>query len=177
MDMTAKEVLDVIVRRTKDAVVPEITLQDQHVKEAYDAYIHDKQECEWRGKEGPCRPYSKDSSFRRIDALVVRGDQRAAIEIKVTHSDFLRETDAKRRPWIPIVHRFVYVCPEGVIQPHEVPEGCGLQWVVEDPYNRGPRFRRLETKKRATINKNPEPVPNQLFVNLCYRVAKMPRAD
>jgi len=172
--MTAAEVLEVITRCIKDAVVPELTLMDPFVQRAYEEYYHDKQTCEFKGKEGPCRPFSKDPGFRRIDALIVRGDQRTAVEIKVSHSDFLRETDAKRRPWLPIVHRFVYVCPANVIQPHEVPQGCGLQWVVEDAYGRGPKFRTLETKKRAVINKNPDPIPNQLFVSLCYRASRIP---
>lgn len=174
--MTAKEVLEVLTRNTKDAVVPEIVLNDPYVKAQQDAYDHDRRTVAYRDKEGPCRPGPgpQDSWFRRIDALIVNGSQRTAIEIKVSHVDFLRETDAKRRPWLPIVHRFVYVCPAEVIQPSEVPDGCGLWWVVEDPRGRGHGYRKLEIKKRATINKNPDPIPPQIVVALCYRVAKLP---
>jgi len=51
-----------------------------------------------------------------------------ALEIKVTHEDFLRELaePRKRIPAMSIAHRFAFVAPAGVIPKNEVPEGCGL---------------------------------------------------
>ena len=51
-----------------------------------------------------------------------------ALEIKVTHEDFLRELSdpRKRIPAMDIAHRFAFVAPAGVIQKNEIPEGCGL---------------------------------------------------
>ena len=51
-----------------------------------------------------------------------------ALEIKVTHEDFLRELSdpRKRIPAMDISHRFAFVAPAGIIQKDEIPEGCGL---------------------------------------------------
>lgn len=85
------------------------------------------------------------SSDRRIDAFAMRISSGVikektrgvtggrlltswALEIKVTHEDFLRELDQprKRIPAMDIAHRFAFVAPAGVIPKDEVPEGCGL---------------------------------------------------
>lgn len=51
-----------------------------------------------------------------------------AYEIKVTRADFQRELlDAtKRRPFVEASTSFYFVTPVGLVQPHEVPEECGL---------------------------------------------------
>lgn len=51
-----------------------------------------------------------------------------ALEIKVTHEDFLREIadPRKRIPAMSIAHRFAFVAPAGIIPKDEIPEGCGL---------------------------------------------------
>lgn len=100
---------------------------------------------------------------RRIDGLLIgpRG-QRTAIEVKVTRQDYKRETEAKRRAWQAICHRFVYAVPSGLIQPEEVPDGIGLWWITEEG--------RIETKKRCRINKTPSHVPDHLFAALCWRL-------
>ena len=72
-------------------------------------------------------------SLRRIDYLLMRISRRSqprheriALEVKVTRSDFKRDTDAKRAAWFAVADRFAYVAPAGMIQPEELPAGCGL---------------------------------------------------
>jgi hypothetical protein len=75
-------------------------------------------------------------TVRRIDMLLIKTSKRGVrvpyerigLEIKVSRADFLREVrePGKRQAWHNMVHRFAYVAPKGMIQRHEVPEGCGL---------------------------------------------------
>ncbi len=109
--------------------------------------------------------------WRRIDALWISGAQRTAFEIKVSRSDFLRETEEKRAPWKRVCHRFIYVCPAHLIQPREVPADCGLWWI--HPYGTN-RYQHVEVKKRATINREPEPLPQSIFVTLAHRASTRP---
>lgn len=111
------------------------------------------------------------SNYRRIDALWISGAQRTAFEIKVSRSDFLRETEEKRAPWKRVCHRFIYVCPAHLIQPREVPADCGLWWI--HPYGTN-RYQHVEVKKRATINRGPEPLPQSIFVTLAHRASTRP---
>lgn len=76
---------------------------------------------------------------RYIDALalrLIRGrsyDQTSytavwAIEIKVSRPDFLKEIKdpTKRRPAEALANVFVFAAPLGMIDPDELPDGCGL---------------------------------------------------
>jgi hypothetical protein len=117
------------------------------------------------------RPGEVRGSFRRIDALMIKGKQRTAIEIKVSRADFLRETPRKRAPWQAICHRFVYAVPTGLITPDEVPDGIGLWEVSLDEILDGRRG--ITVTRRARVNKDPRPVPDQLFVAMCYRAMKI----
>jgi hypothetical protein len=72
-------------------------------------------------------------TVRRIDFLLMRISRRSkprheriALEVKVTRADFKRDTAEKRAAWFAVSDRFAYVAPVGMIQPEEVPEGCGL---------------------------------------------------
>ena len=72
-------------------------------------------------------------SRRRIDYLLMRISRRSsprheriALEVKVTRADFKRDTPEKRAAWFGVSDRFAYVAPVGMIQPEELPEGCGL---------------------------------------------------
>lgn len=175
--MTANDVLSILVKRSQGAIVPEMVLDDPFVRLQNTIHQEDERNLwagvPWNGqpKQGPVRPKCLDSHSRRIDAFGINSGIRTAYEIKVSHSDFLRETDAKRRAWMSISHRFIYVCPAGIIQPEEVPEKCGLQWVVEETTHNGRTWHKLETKKRAVQNKEPEPIPSQIIVALFYRAA------
>jgi hypothetical protein len=139
--VTAAEVLAAIRRHSgKYPVVHEMVLTDKE-----------------RGRREPRK--------RRIDGLLIAaGGKRTAIEIKVSRADYARESDAKRRAWMAVTSRFVYACPAGLLQPSEMPPGCGLWWIHEDG--------RLTVERKCSVNKDPLPVPDQLFAALAYRLEK-----
>ena len=103
---------------------------------------------------------------RRIDGLMLDGGgTRTAIEVKISRSDFLRETEEKRRPWRKITNRFIYATPAGLLKPAEIPDGCGL-WEVDG--------NTVRIVKRAKSNPKPEPIPHQVLVALAYRLNRKP---
>ena len=110
-------------------------------------------------------------STRRIDALWISGQQITAFEIKVSRSDFFRETNEKRDPWRKVTNRFIYVCPVGLIQPGEIPDGCGLWWV--HPYGTN-KYKHIEVKRRAKVNREREPLPQSIFVTMAFRAQQRP---
>ena len=67
---------------------------------------------------------------RRADALVVgRGNETAiAIEIKVSKQDYKHEIEdsEKRALALELSSQYFFAAPQGLIEPHEVPEECGL---------------------------------------------------
>ena len=76
---------------------------------------------------------------QRIDAWAMsmwksEGFRSVAYEIKVSRADFLREISrpAKRVTAMEFSNQFFFVAPLGLIQPSEVPEGCGLLQVKEE---------------------------------------------
>jgi hypothetical protein len=115
---------------------------------------------EWVARGGGMPFPADEPNFRRIDALLYEAMQYTAIEVKVSRSDFLRETPEKRWPWQQITNRFVYATPKGLLKPEEIPSECGL-WEVDE-------FGKVSVAKRAKITAA-KPIPNQLFVALMYR--------
>ena len=99
---------------------------------------------------------------RRIDALMVESLQLTAIEIKISKADLARETWAKTVPWRRITHRYVYAVPAGLTDKAPF-YGAGLWWVHEDG--------RVEVRKKARVQKYPEPLPQQVVQALMYRAA------
>ena len=67
---------------------------------------------------------------RRIDAVLVVNGRRLGIEVKTNRADFRRESDAKREPTERTMHGCVYLCPPGVIEVHELPDGWGLWYAI-----------------------------------------------
>lgn len=119
------------------------------------------------GRVGPMPAFEPTS--RRIDALMFDGTRtRTAIEVKVSRADFLRETDAKRRPWRKITHRFVYATPAGLLKPEEIPDGCGL-WEVDGSA--------VRIMKRSKLNPKPDPIPHQVLVAFAYRMQRAAAAE
>ncbi|MBT2587970.1 hypothetical protein [Arthrobacter sp. ISL-95] len=104
---------------------------------------------------------------RRIDALMRETAGYTAIEIKVTRADFKRDTHEKRRAWQAHTRRFIYATPAGLINPSEVPPGCGL-WEFDGS--------RLTIAKKASINKEPLALPRSVFDTMLYRVSNYERA-
>ena len=67
---------------------------------------------------------------RRADALVVgRGNETAiAIEVKVSRQDYRHEVEdsEKRALALELSSQYFFAAPQGMIEPHEVPDECGL---------------------------------------------------
>lgn len=61
------------------------------------------------------------------------GYQRVGYEVKVSRADFLSEMRKphKRANARSLSHLFFFACPEGLIQPNEIPDDAGLVWVYE----------------------------------------------
>lgn len=88
---------------------------------------------------------------RQIDFVAVnrwesRRGQVVAVEVKVDRADFAREveTPEKRAAWEDVASEFWFATPAGLVQPDEVPEGCGLLEVWGQ---------KLRARKRAQARK------------------------
>lgn len=141
--MNADDVLRAVRRHhAQAAIVPEVVIDD------WDWLDH---------LDDGARPQ------RRIDALMFRSFVRTAIEIKVTTADFKRDGYEKRRPWLRVCHRFVYVVPEPLKWEVQAPIGCGL-WLIDESGA-------LTVQQRAKVNTTPEPLPQQVVQALAYRAS------
>ncbi|KRC52147.1 hypothetical protein ASE16_03605 [Leifsonia sp. Root227] len=107
-------------------------------------------------------PEVREPSTRRIDALMFETLQRTAIEVKVSVADARRESWAKVRPWALVTHRFVYAVPAGLLERPPV-YGAGLWWIHENGT--------VEVRRKATINRYPEPLPQGVIQTLAYRAS------
>lgn len=117
---------------------------------------------------------------RRIDLLLIRTGkggkvphERVAVEIKVSRSDFLRETDEKRGPWQRVAHRFAYAAPLGMVDRSEVPGGCGL---LEVDVSVCPSERVRWTVRAPRRDHEPEPMGDRFMAYLAHRAARAERA-
>lgn len=150
--MNAGEVLDAIRRHhSGKAIVHEVVIGTRDYA-GYEAWLADPD-----GRPHPAQT-------RRIDALMFDGPQRTAIEIKVSRADVKREHWSKIAPWMEVTHRYVYAVPAGLMEANEVPVyGAGIWWVHDDG--------RVEVRRKAKIEKFPEPLPQQVVTALAYRAA------
>lgn len=71
-------------------------------------------------------------------------------EVKVDRQDFLR--DEKWEAYLPMCHYFSFVCPRGLIEPGELPEGVGLLWAAST----GTRLFTKRKAPRRDIEINPD---------------------
>jgi len=56
----------------------------------------------------------------------------AIFEVKVSRADFLQEVRKKEfLKSVPFADKFYYACPDGLIKPEEVPQGCGLYYIMD----------------------------------------------
>lgn len=156
--LTAAKVLDAVAAKYPGAVLlRELVIADPAHNDLVD---------EWHAAHTviAAAPFPT-GAVRRIDGLLLEGGtQRTAIEVKVSHSDFLRETPEKRGPWERVTDRFVYACPVGIIRPEEVPDHCGLWWVDDEGS--------VVVRSRARRNRAVEPLPHQLTVAVAYRLKR-----
>lgn len=113
-------------------------------------------------------------------------------EIKVSHSDFLREKKEVERAefwygevhpaykkcdrYLKYCHLFYYVCPEGIIQPGEIDDPAGLLWVkVKDKSDY--QYSYFSVKKRPKRNSGPDAELSQKILFLFAARAKTRAGD
>jgi hypothetical protein len=99
-------------------------------------------------------------TVRRIDGLIFESDKTTAVEIKISRSDFFKDTEEKRYAWKKHTDRFAYLVPKGLIKVEEVPEGCGL-WEYENGS--------IVITKRSKINKDVIPFPVSMVRYFAWR--------
>ncbi len=106
-------------------------------------------------KDGPT--LSRGGSHLRLDAWAMRrswsGPTTYGYEIKVSRSDFVK--DEKWHGYLDLCSQFYFVCPHGLIQPHELPAEPGLYWCSQEGC-------RLFLKKKAQHRADVQ-VPETLF--------------
>jgi len=112
---------------------------------------------------------------QRVDAWAFncyesKGFRRIAYEIKISHSDFIREKldPEKRRGAKRISDYFYFAAPRGVIAPMEVPDDCGLVVVYESG--------RTQILKRAP-KLNPERLDWQFVASLARNILQARKRD
>lgn len=174
---TAAEILAAIRKAyPKAAIVREVSITDPieeaiRARQQLNLYPQLREHYEARGPIADEVPegwsWRGSVPVRRIDALMRDTAGYTAIEIKVTRADFKRDTEEKRRAWRAHTRRFIYVTPAGLVNPSEVPDGCGL-WEFDGD--------RLRVVKKATINKSPTAFPKAVFDAMLYRVSNYERA-
>lgn len=103
-------------------------------------------------KNGP----STYGSHFRMDAWVMPRSWTQnvirAYEVKVSRADFMG--DDKWQNYLGLCHEFYFVCPNGLIQPAELPPEVGLLWSTKNG-------KRLLTKKKA--QRRTVSIPEQLY--------------
>lgn len=166
--MDSNAILDILERKAKGAFIREISMYDQYVVDNAEA----RREASRTGADVP--DLVAGSLIRRIDGLDFSSTKRTAFEVKVSRSDWRRESEEKRRAWKSVTHRYIYVSPEGVIPVDEVPDDCGLWWIFFDPVNGTDRkVSRIQVMKKAPENPSPADLPWRVTMNLCYREQKL----
>lgn len=100
----------------------------------------------FRGRGWACFPevplniydykYSAIGALPIPDVMAVKRDFKrksiAIFEIKVSRADFLQEVRKKKfLKSVPFADKFYYACPDGMLKPEEMPEGCGLYYIFE----------------------------------------------
>lgn len=110
--------------------------------------------------------------WRRADLYVVRawagrpkGHERTLIEVKVSRSDFLREMaqPQKMADMAAVSHRVYFATPEGVIKDTDDLGDAGHMLVTS---------RGVSIVRRAKRNNNPDPIPEEAFVEAMRRASR-----
>ena len=172
--VTSKELFTALLNKFNlvAAVLSEVTMTDE--EEAYRVRSaiaqRDKYFKKWLDDKG--ESYDLNMEFpdgydtnkaivtRRIDALIFESQQITAVEIKISRSDFFRDTLAKRSAWVKHTNRFAYLTPKGLVKIEEVPAGCAL-WEYENG--------KITIVKRAKVNKEPADFPQSMIKYFAWR--------
>lgn len=93
------------------------------------------------------------NGHRRLDGWVMKRSYTTPLtigyEIKVSRQDFLN--DNKFHEYLALCNEFYFVCPAGLIEKGEIPDGVGLIWTSKTGT-------RLYTKRKARYRDIEEPV-------------------
>lgn len=159
-------------KHKKSAILKEVTVPDEEAEHVYRTWLatygspwykrtYDQQGLTYDAVIPDGYDHRNVKLTRRIDFLMFEGQEITAVEMKVSKADFRRDTEDKRRAWKNITNRFVYLTPEGMLNPDEVPEGCGL-W----EFHNG----RIVVVKKAKRNPEPQPFPPSMIKYFAWRV-------
>jgi len=109
-------------------------------------------------KDGP----TWTANHMRLDAWAMKRSwaqwKTWGYECKVSRSDFLG--DDKWPGYLPMCHELSFVCPSGLIQAEELPEGVGLLWASKNA-------KRLYTKRKASYREIEPPVNLLIYILMC----------
>lgn len=129
----------------------------------------------WFSGKPSSKHYRRARWEQRVDAWALncypsKKFVRIAYEIKVSHSDFIKEIQDpdKRKAALEISDYFYFVAPRGLIAPMEVPKGCGLLVIYEDG--------RSEVLKKAPRNEAPR-LDWRLVASLTRNISQARRKD
>lgn len=155
----------------KAAILTEVTIPDEQAEEIYRSarakvspYYrrhYKKNGLSFDAEVPEGYDFTKAKLSRRIDYLIFEGSRITAVEMKVSKADFRRDTEEKRQVWKRVVNRFIYLTPEGLLKPEEIPEGCGL-WEVNS-------VGKIVSVKRSAQNPEPEPMPQSMLKYFAWR--------
>jgi len=191
MKVTAKQIEEALFKKYESQghwiVLREVTIDDEDLLEQLIA-DNDKLPV-WAKSESQKRYLaarrSASPTRRRIDMLLISHKnsnsakikrERIALEIKVTRSDFLSETDEKRAPWRRFADKFAYVAPEGMIKPSELPEGCGLMEYRQTKWGGHEIVWKVNAKADPTLDRSLGPnFAHYIFNRLHVAEAKLRR--
>ena len=106
-------------------------------------------------KDGP----TTTAKHRRFDLWVMKRSYSrpcyTGYEVKVSRADFLN--DEKWPDYLPNCNQFYFATPWGLVQPDEVPSGCGLIWVSKN-------LTQCYVKKKAPHRAIEEPVSLMKYI-------------
>lgn len=171
--ITSRELLAALLKKfNTSAVLSEVTMTDEEAAhQARSAYAQKspyyKRKFKKRGQSFDLNmvfpegyDVNKAIITRRIDALIFETKQITAVEIKISRSDFFRDTLEKRNAWVLHTNRFVYLTPKGLVKLEEVPVNCAL-WEYENGI--------ITIVKRSKVNKEPKDFPQTMIKYFAWR--------
>jgi len=116
---------------------------------------------------------------RRFDCIIVIGSQQKirGYEFKVNRADYFNDIrKGKWKKYLPYCNTFSFVCPKGLINTNEVPEGIGLLWVTTVNEHYGYKDRKTDwpkgiwKKMPRFLGKIPEDKFRRIILTLLSRV-------
>jgi len=170
--MKANDIVNAIRNKHggKAAIVPELTIEDRYYYQSmirrdprFEDYANDSSIVDENYQVDETYDLANGKYSRRIDLLMCEAQKWTAIEIKVSRSDFFRDTEEKRQTWKKHTHRFIYATPQGLVNIEEIPEGCG--WWEITPTGM------IIVSKRAKVNKDRTDFPDSFMRTVFWRLA------